>query len=214
MAKTQVEPIVIGPARIAFPSIATANDKGKYAATILLDKADAQCRKAIQDIRKLLHAQAVASWGENKSDWPARFKNVSFKNHVSPDGRDGFPLRDGDDVEWDGFAGCFFSRASSLYQPGVVNARLTQVMNIDTDLCAGMLCKFQINAYTYNKEGNQGLGLGLLNIQIVKDDGVRFGGGAHRAEDVFDALEEDDDLSSENPENYATKTDSDPNEDW
>lgn len=213
MAKNQADPIIVGPARLAFPNVVTPDKNGKYTTTILLSKSDPDAMKALETARRLLLTQAKMSWGENKEKWPAALRKVSFKDYVSATGKDGFPLRDGDDVSWDGFAGNYFLRASSQYQPGMVDGSLAPLLNPEKEMKAGMICRFQVNAFAYDKEGNSGLSWGLLNIQLVRDDGTRFGGGAQKAQDVFDKImAEDDELSSENPENYASSAEND--EDW
>ena len=49
-----------------------------------------------------------------------------------------------------------------------------------------------MSAYCYNTNGNRGVTFGLENVQKVRD-GEMLGGGASRAEDDFDVLEDDED---------------------
>lgn len=211
MAKPTVDPIILGPARLAFPALAEPDQNNKYVVTLLFLKSDPMAMDQIMQARRLLHAQARLAWGQDTSKWHPRFRSLDFKTYLSPDGRDGWPIRDGDAVTWDGFAGHLFVKASSQFAPGIVDARRQPVLNPATDVPAGLIVRCQVNAWDYDNSGNKGLSFGLLNLQIVRDDGVRFGGRAQKAEDVFDALEADDDMSADNPANYAQQAS---NDDW
>lgn len=193
------ESIVSAPFRLAFPEVfkpkaAQEGGNAKYSVTMLFPKDNSPLipslngALALMAIRKLLFDAVKEKWGEDKSKWPASIRAIDFKTYVSPNGKDGWPLRDGDLVEWDGFGGMFFIRASSQFQPGLVNAKLQPVLD-PTEVYGGLICRAQINAYAYDTNGNRGVTLGLNNLQILKDDGTIFG-GKQNAADVFDAFGE------------------------
>lgn len=169
-----VEPIVTGEFRLAFPAVfepkaAPGSDNAKYSITMLFDAKD----PGIALLKALARAACVAKWGEEPSKWPKGLRP---------------PFRNGEEVEWDGFAGKIFARASSRQRPGVVNARCQDVIDPEA-VFGGLICRAQINAFAYDKAGNKGVAFGLNNLQILRDDGTRFSGRAN-ARDVFEPVPE------------------------
>ncbi len=130
-------------------------------------------------------AALKAMWGDDKAKWPANLKALDFKSSLSPNGKDGWPVRDGDMVEWDGFEGQVFIRATSQFMPGVVNAKLQPILD-KSEVYGGLICRAQVNCFAYDNAGNKGVSFGVNNLQILKDDGVAFGGKQNAAE-VFEA---------------------------
>jgi hypothetical protein len=92
-------------------------------------------------------------------------------------------------VSWDGFAGNLFARASSQFQPGLVNSKLQPIIS-QSEVYGGLICRAQVNAYTYDVSGNRGVSFGLTNLQVLKDDGVSFGAGKSDAASAFTAYSE------------------------
>lgn len=192
------EAIITAPFRLAFPEVfepksSVEGGKEKYSITMLFPKDGAPLIPSmpgdgIGAIRKLLANAIKEKWGEDKAKWPASIKALDLKTYTSATGKDGFPLRDGDAVEWDGFSGNVFIRASSQYQPGMVNAKLQPLIDRNA-IYGGLICRAQVNAYAYDNAGNRGVTLGLSNLQILKDDGTVFSGKAS-ASDVFSAFGE------------------------
>ena len=188
--------IVTVPFRLAFPEVftpkaATEGGAEKFSITMLFPKdgsalIPAMPGNGILELRKLALAAVKDKWGEDKTKWPASFKTLDFKTYVSPNGKDGWPIRDGDLVEWDGFPDQFFARATSRFAPGLVNQKLQPILD-KSAVYGGLICRAQINAYAYDTNGNKGVTFGLNNLQILKDDGTIFGGRQNPAE-VFDAF--------------------------
>ena len=79
-----------------------------------------------------------------------------------------------------------FARASSQYQPGMVDQKLQAIIAKDA-VYGGLICRAQVNAYAYDTNGNKGVTFGLNNLQILKDDGTTFSSKADPA-GVFDAF--------------------------
>ena len=52
----------------------------------------------------------------------------------------------------------------------------------------GLICRAQITAFAYDSNGSKGVSFGLSNVQVLKDDGVCYGGGRQKPEEVFDAF--------------------------
>ena len=189
------EAIVTVPFRLAFPEVfqpkaALEGGKAKYSITMLFP-ADGSALipsmpgNGILELRKLCVLAVKEKWGDDKAKWPANMKSLDFKEYLSPNGKDGWPIRNGDDVEWDGFAGCIFARASSTYAPGVVDAKTGPVID-PAMIHGGLICRASINAFAYHdqKTGSKGVSFGLNHIQVLKDDGTSFGGRAN-VKDVF-----------------------------
>lgn len=191
------ESIITSAFRLAFPEVfepkANESGKEKYSITMLFPKDGSNLipsmpGNGIMDIRKLALAAIKDKWGEDKSKWPAGLRG-DLKTYVSATGKDGWPVRDGDEVEWDGFHGMFFVRASSQFQPGLVDAKLRAIIDRGA-IYGGLICRAQVNAYAYEMSGNRGVTFGLNNLQVLKDDGTMFSGKA-KAESVFSAFGDD-----------------------
>ena len=197
--------IVTAPFRLAFPQVFEAKasiegGKEKFSITMLFPKDGSPLipslskDNGIMAIRKLLTEAIKAKYGEDKAKWPAPFKGMDVKTVISMNGKDGWPVRDGDMVEWDGFEGNLFVRASTQFPIGVVDRKLQPVMN-SSDVFGGLICRAEINAYCYDTNGNKGVTLGVNNLQILKDDGVVLGGKS-RPEDSFEAFYDGDSSST------------------
>jgi hypothetical protein len=190
--------VVTMPFRLAFPEVFTAKaaiegGKAKFGVTMLFAKDGTNLIPSLQgagvlDLRRLAFAAAKEKWGEDKAKWPVGVRNLDFKSHVSPNGKDGFPIRDGDMVDWDGFKGTLFIRATSEFRPGVIDARKQEIL-AQSEVFGGLLARAQVNAFAYDTAGNAGVSFGLSNLQILKDDGTSFS-GRQRAAEVFDAFGE------------------------
>jgi hypothetical protein len=188
--------LVTGAFRLAFPQVfvakAVEGGKEKFGIKMLFPKngelIPGHGLGGITDLRKLAVAAAKERWGEDKAKWPANLRSLDPKTAISIDGKNGWPIRDGDEVDWDGFEGMWFAGASSQYQPGVVNAKVQPVIN-PTEIYGGLICRAQINAYAYEMSGNKGVTFGLNNLQVLRDDGVKFG-GREAASKVFGIVEE------------------------
>lgn len=196
--KKENSSIVTGPFRLAFPQVFEAKasvegGKEKFSITMLFPKSGESfipsmpytAANGLVALRKLALDAVKEKWGE-KEKWPGLFKTMDFKTYISPNGKDGWPIRDGESVEWDGFASNFFVRASSQFQPGLVDAKLQPVLDKQA-FYGGLICRAQINCFAYDNAGNKGISFGVNNVQILKDDGVTFG-GKQKPELVFDAF--------------------------
>lgn len=199
--------LIVGPFRLAFPAVVKPevfgdNGTPKYVITMLFPKDGTSLCSAIKtkvdpvmEIRRLLNKTAVAKWGVDKEKWPSNLRNIDMKTYLSEDGRGGWPLRDGDATEWDGFAGHISAKATSLRRPGITNAKCEELCIISQeDVWGGLICLAQIGAYAYDNK-SKGISLNLYNLQIVKDDGVSFE-GKNNAKDVFTPFATDDDSTT------------------
>ena len=148
------------------PSSIDDNSPAKYSACIVIPKTDT---KTIQKIQKAVEA---ATDEGVKSKWKGK-KPANLK----------LPLRDGDEErpEDEAFKGCYFLNANANRRPGVVD--LARILDQD-EVYSGCYCRFSINFYPFSASGNNGVAVGLNNLQKVAD-GERLAGGS-RAEDDFD----------------------------
>lgn len=107
------------------------------------------------------------------------------------------PIHDGDGEKPNGGAygpechGMWVLNASSKRRPGVVDRSLNAILD-QTEVYSGMWANVDVNFYGFSVPGNRGIACGLNNVQKVRDDEA-LGGTAAKAEDVFKAVEDDDD---------------------
>jgi hypothetical protein len=190
--------VVTGAFRLAFPQVfdakaSVAGGAEKFSITMLFAKDGSSLMPALgggglMELRKLAVGAIKEKWGEDKAKWPSNLKSLDFKTAISATGKDGWPLRDGDEVAWDGFEDTVFVRAASQFQPGVVDAKLRPILK-PSDVFGGLICRAQVNCYAYDNSGNRGVTFGLNNLQVLKDDGTKFG-GREAPDKVFGVIEE------------------------
>lgn len=164
--------VITGKCRLSYahiwePSSIDGNSPAKYSACIVIPKTDTKTLQAIQKaVDAAVQDGMTAKWKGKK---PANLK---------------LPLRDGDEErpEDEAFQGCYFLNANANKRPGVVDLALNPIMDQD-EVYSGCYCRFSINFYAFSKNGNNGVAVGLNNVQKVAD-GERLAGGS-RAEDDF-----------------------------
>ncbi len=91
-----------------------------------------------------------------------------------------FPIQNGDHKEYEGYAGHLFCRAScnADRKPGVVARDGRTHITEPSQVFGGLLARACVNAYAWKHDlGGAGVSLGLNHLQIIANDGVRFGGG-------------------------------------
>jgi len=189
--------------RVAFVTLdepKAFEEKGtpKYSVTLLVPKDKPEM---LLPVRRLLKAAIVEKWGEDRKKWPANLRDLDFKSEISKTGKDGWPIRDGNMVDWDGFEDHWFVRCGSTLQPGVVDSKARAILNIKNDCQSGMFVRVQVNAFAYTT-GTPGASIGLNNVQFTKDDGVRFG-GRQDPTGVFEAV----DSGEDDADNYGSDED-------
>lgn len=109
------------------------------------------------------------------------------------------PLRDGDEERADEapeYEGMFFLNAKSKEKPGIVDRDRNEILDPD-EVYSGCWGRASINFYPYDRNGNRGVGVGLNNIQKIKD-GEHLGAARASAEDDFD----DDFQAAEDDEEF------------
>ena len=93
-------------------------------------------------------------------------------------------MRDGDAERPDdeAFSGCYFLNANANRAPGIVDLARNPILDRE-EVYSGCYCRFSVNFYPFSASGNNGVAVGLNNVQKVAD-GERLAGGS-RAEDDF-----------------------------
>ena len=107
------------------------------------------------------------------------------------------PLRDGDAERADEapeYEGMYFLNCNSTQKPGIVDKELNEILDPD-EVYSGCWGRASINFFPFNPNGNKGVGVGLNNIQKLKDDD-RLGAARASAESDFggDDFEDDEDF--------------------
>jgi hypothetical protein len=165
--------VKIPNARLSFPSLfhkAEFNGNvGKYEATFLFPKSDTKTYNAIMD-------GIEACKKENKLKV----------------GADKICIKDGDDVEYDGYEGMWAVKASNSKRPTVIDRDKTPLTEDDDKIYAGCYVNAIIDFWGQNNSYGKRINANLLGVQFVKD-GEPFGDGAKVAsEDDFDEIDEDE----------------------
>ena len=173
--------VVTGKVRFSYVNIFRSRSfsdgqDAKYSICLLIPKSDkATVRKIQAAIDEAVQEGISSKWNGKK---PANLK---------------LPLRDGDEEraeEAPEYEGMFFLNANSTQKPGIVDRDLNEILDPD-EVYSGCWGRASINFYAFNVNGNRGVGVGLNNIQKLKD-GDRLGGSRAKAEDDFGDDFEDD----------------------
>lgn len=170
--------VVTGEVRFSYvnvfePYAANPGDEPRYSVSILIPKDDKATLAKIDRAIKAAIEQGLPQWGGKK---PANLK---------------LPVRDGDVERPDDpdYAGHYFINARSKTKPGIVDARLNEIINSE-EFYSGCYGRASINFYPFNVSGNKGIAAGLNNLQKLRDG--EYLGGRSRPEDDFEAVETED----------------------
>lgn len=162
--------------RLSFPSLfkkASFNgEEGtKYEATFLLPKSDVKTHKAVMDV---IEECKVAN------------KNTKVAS-------DKLFIKDGDDIEYEGYAGHWAIKTSNNSRPTTINRDRSVVVESDEVFYAGCYVNAIIEPWSQSNQYGKRINANLLGVQFVKD-GEAFGNGPVDVSDEFDDIEEDYDL--------------------
>lgn len=163
---------------LSFPHLFEADNSdmggGKYAATVLIPKSDTKQIEMIEDaIEDAKEAGKTEKWGGK------------IPNNLR------LPLHDGDDVDYDGYAGHYYLKLTTKTRPSVVGRDMLNIVDPE-EVYAG--CQVYVSAViaAYNAGGSKGVS-GFLNNVMKYKDGERLGGGKSSAQDDFGDLDLGDD---------------------
>jgi len=164
--------IKIPNARLSFPSLfkkASFDGKeGKYEATLLFPKSDTKTYDRIM--------KAIESC---KTD---------NKVKVS---KDKLFIKDGDDIEYDGYEGMWAIKASNNKRPTVINRDKTPLVEDDEIIYAGCYVNAIVEPWAQNNNYGKRINSNLLGVQFVKDGDSFSDGGKVASEDDFDEIDDD-----------------------
>jgi len=166
--------LILKNVRLSFPSlwsteIYNGEDTEKFAATLLIPKEEKQVAK----IKQVMKEAAEEKFGKSL---PKSLK---------------WCLSDGDEKEYDGYAGHYTIKATTKKRPTVVDSGKTPLIEDDNKIYAGCFVNASINIWVMDNQYGKRVLANLNGIQFVKD-GPKFGSD-NNALDDFDVLENDDD---------------------
>lgn len=170
--------IKLNNVRISFPSVfrkATfSGEETKFEATFLLNKKD--------------QADQIENLEEQIDDLlKEKLKGIKLK-------ADKICLKDGDDIDYAGYAGNMSIKASSAKRPLVVDRDRSQLSEEDGRIYAGCYVNAMIELWAQNNQYGKRINANLLGVQFIKD-GEPFADGVAASVDdfdVFDDLDDDD----------------------
>ena len=154
------------------------NSDGKYGATLLIPKSDKDTIKAIEAAIEAARAEGAANGIKGAKNFPS-------------------PLRDGNGSRPRGgeygpeCKGMMVLNSTSKNQPKVCDRNRNPIMDPD-EIYSGMWANVLIKFKCFSVPGNSGISCYLNLVQKVRDD-QPLGGSAPKADDVFEAIDDDDD---------------------
>lgn len=163
--------------RLSFPSLfrkaVFEGQETKYEATLLLDKEQ--------------HAEVIDAI---KKDVQGRIKNDLKGAKI---GADRICLKDGDDFDYDGYAGHYSIKASNNKRPMVIDRDKSPLTEDDDRVYAGCYVNAIVELWVQNNGYGKRINANLLGVQFYKE-GEPFGDGNSGASaNDFDAFDDDDD---------------------
>lgn len=164
--------IKLNNVRLSFPNIfrrAQFNgEEGKFEATFLLDKtAHADVIKEIQD--------------EIKAQSAEHLKGAKLRE-------DKLCLKDGDNIDYDGYAGHMSIKASNKKRPLTIDVDRSPLTEDDGKLYAGCYVNAIVQLWAQDNTYGKRINANLLGVQFFKD-GEPFGEGSAASADEFDAFD-------------------------
>lgn len=153
------------------------NSEPKYSATLLIPKADVATYQDILSSRDAAYEAAV------QNEWKGARPQLRS-----------MLIYDGDGVRQDGSpfgpecAGHWVITANTKRKPQVVEISNVNVELAPQDIYSGMYARVTLNFFSFNSNGNKGVGCGLGNVLKTRD-GEPLAGGATAAQD-FEGIEQ------------------------
>lgn len=179
--------------RISYPSLVTPKPGFNggdpvYSANFIIDKNDTENLKVL---RQFLVA-ALKEKFVSLDKLPPVLSKKDLNTYVSDDGKQGWPLRDGDFMGKDGYDGMLFISAKNKLAPFVVDEHV-RPMN-PSKIYAGCYVDAALESFGYANNSNKGVSISLHGVKFV-EDGDGFGAAPVAASSFFgepDATGEDD----------------------
>jgi hypothetical protein len=177
--------VMLKNVRLSFPDLFEAKgfqgSPPKFSATFLINKTEngelayAPLMKAIDDV--------------SKTAWRGKADSV-VKQLMGNTQR--WPVKDGDDKDYDGYKGHYSLKASNAARPLVVDRERNPVAESDGVVYAGCYVNALVDVWAQDNKYGKAINVKLQGVQFAKD-GETFGaGGGARVED-FDEISGGDD---------------------
>lgn len=173
--------VITGEVRLSYvhllePYTNDPDQPPKFSTVIMIPKSDKTT------IKKLRAAQQAAL--ENAADRLFNGKIPRTWHDTVKDGDDDEVLEKNPEYE-----GHWVLNASAKTKPSLVDRALDPILD-SSEIYSGMFARISMNAFAYKTKGNTGVSFGLNHVQKLRDGD--FFGGRSRAEDDFEAIDEDD----------------------
>lgn len=139
-----------------------------YSIMLVLDPDNEEHAEFIDKLEAEIEDLVEAKWGE----MPRKFKT---------------PLKEGEDImeDEDAFVGKIILNVRSTTRPGIIDADLQKILDVEEECYSGASFIVSISGYAWeHKVGGKGVSFGLDNVMKVAD-GDPLGGGRAKAEDDF-----------------------------
>lgn len=177
--------VVLKNVRLSFPDLFNPKsfqdgDEPKYRASFLIPKED---EKQLAAIEAAVKETAEAKWGKKAESVLKSIRGNANK----------FCFRDGEEKDYDGYAGNMALSANNKARPLVIDRDKTPLTAADGKPYAGCYVNATLEVFAYDKPAN-GISCSLKGVQFVKD-GDAFGGGAPASPDEFEDLGVDEEES-------------------
>lgn len=169
--------VITGKARLSyvhvFEAFAFENEEPKYSVMLLIPKTDKDTMAKIREAEKA--ATEIGKDSQFGGKIPSDLASI---------------IKDGDDTadDYPERAGNWYFTVRSKSRPGVVDQNVQPILDA-SELYSGCYARVSISAFPYKFGGTKGISFGLNNIQKVSDGEPL--GGATRAEDEFDEIDDD-----------------------
>ena len=153
----------------------------KFSTVILIPKSDKAIRAALDRAEK----EAIKQ-GLERSKFTDKDIKLNKIGSIIHDGDEEADLENNPEYE-----GHWYMTVSSQAdrRPQIVDRALNPILD-PTEVYSGCYARVSIQAFPYSVNGNKGVSFGLRNVQKLRDGEPL--GGRTRAEDDFDALDDDD----------------------
>ena len=149
--------------------------KGKYKCLLLIDKDDKASVAKIREAIKAVEAKMITE----------KYAGKAPKKAIKNTFNDGDEDKDGEEYE-----NRFYINVSKHIKPAIVDRRLKPITN-EEEIYSGVVANVCIEFYYYFREDSKGITASLEAIQKIKD-GEPLGASRVKAEDVFQAEEDDE----------------------
>lgn len=124
-------------------------------------------------LKKIVEDAAEEKFGKN---WKSKSPRLPFRNQGEKDDYQGYQ------------DGAIFVNLSSWEKPNIVDADGTEIIGKE-EFYPGCWARASVRAYAYDKAGNRGVGLRMVNLQKLRDD-EPLAGGSTSPEDDFEMVGE------------------------